>query len=1004
MNLLGCKLSGIEFPKIRYHSTCPNKDRCPVWTKFGRDVENSGDIRAPIVIVGEAPGAEEEAQGEAFVGRSGQLLRGAMREVGIREEDVYILNAVKCRPTNNETPPKEAVKMCSELYMWKEISAYPRKVILALGNIAVYALGLSKVPTGVSKLRGNLMTIKDREGRDIPVVISYHPAMILRNPSLRKFFISDLSKAKEVCEKGVSRVGEKNVILVDPAEDDASLKIDEFIEKAKRAGVFAYDLETTTSSLDFSIPFLASFAVRDGEEITVYAVWILDALIKKKNDKVRALFDKIRTLWDDPSVRIVAHNATFDHYRIQTLMSGGELPEKEDDTMLMYYLLHPGEDVGLKKIVGTVFGDYEYDRKMKEEVEERCKGGRRVFSGEHGSVIVNLWYSAVLSCGKRFHIDRFVYDEFLLSPHKEIPHDFGVFLFASKDTIIEYGTADAYYTLCLYEKLWKDLREAPQIKTYNEILKPLSFILAKTERRGMILDLERVRKLEAEIVPVMGVLEEELLDFMRKMLGKDKDETPNPRSVKQLIPVLYGREIKFKVYIPLGDTDEQTHNLKEVYKKMLRERIVEIKKENLNIYSDDAIRTRLESAAFDVFQHIKEKYGVNNYTIFEGNVTVGGLGYPVIEKTSTGQPSTSSITLAKLLRKRDTPFLKKLLLYRKLQKIYNTYIEPFLDLNTTAPSDYGKDLRLFHPKYNITRTATGRLSSGDTDPTGEKVGAFTRNVQNVPGSLRGIFVAPKGFVIVSSDLSQIELRVWAVLSRDAALIEALSASDVHRFIASKLFGIKEDEVTEEQRRKAKACSFALPYGASPYMISEMFGISKREAENLFAFYQRSFPRAWRFLDDLVLFARKPPHVLITPFGRRLFVLDILSSDEEIRMHAERQARNFIIQSTASDITQVINIRIHEAIRERKMEDGVFLYATVHDSLDYLVKEDYLDAFLEIQKECFSKGIPEMNGAAFPAKTKVSPIWGGSEPSIRGCLSSDSGLLSEYEAIVLRGLS
>jgi len=185
--------------------TCPLSAKCTVWRPEGYNVSNRGRPDAPVVVVGEAPGFHEEKEGAAFVGRSGKVLDEVLGYAGFDLRDVLVLNSVKCRPLNNRTPTEREIDLCVDKWLSREIAQYPRKIIIAMGNSAVYALGLTKKVSGVMKLRG---TVQKTEYSDAPVVVTVHPAAVLRNPRFEDQFCEDFKFAATVYSSGGSSLPE----------------------------------------------------------------------------------------------------------------------------------------------------------------------------------------------------------------------------------------------------------------------------------------------------------------------------------------------------------------------------------------------------------------------------------------------------------------------------------------------------------------------------------------------------------------------------------------------------------------------------------------------------------------------------------------------------------------------------------------------------------------------------------------------------------------------------
>lgn len=290
------------------------------------------------------------------------------------------------------------------------------------------------------------------------------------------------------------------------------------------------------------------------------------------------------------------------------------------------------------------------------------------------------------------------------------------------------------------------------------------------------------------------------------------------------------------------------------------------------------------------------------------------LGLPPVKKTKTGY-STDVEVLEQLKDLHEIPSL--VLEYRTLAKIRSTYVDVLPGL--VDPRD-GR----IHTTFHQTQTATGRLSSSDP------------NLQNIPirselgRRIRSGFVADPGNALVGADYSQVELRLLAHLSGDAELIRRFRAGDdIHSAAAAAVFGVAAAEVTEEQRRKAKAINFGILYGMSPFGLSRELGIGGKEAKEYIEQYFHRYPGVRDYIEDIKASARKNGYVL-TIMGRRRFLRDIDSRNRVLREAAERMAVNTPIQGSAADLIKLAMIRADREFRARRMRARLILQ--VHDEL------------------------------------------------------------------------
>jgi DNA polymerase I len=247
-----------------------------------------------------------------------------------------------------------------------------------------------------------------------------------------------------------------------------------------------------------------------------------------------------------------------------------------------------------------------------------------------------------------------------------------------------------------------------------------------------------------------------------------------------------------------------------------------------------------------------------------------------------------------------------------------------------------------HTTFNQTGTATGRLSS--TNP----------NLQNIPirtevgREIRAAFIAEPGYVLLSADYSQIELRLLAHFSEDPLLVEAFRrGDDIHSLTASQVFGVPPMLIDAEHRRRAKAVNFGIVYGLSPFGLSQQLGIEQREAKKFIEAYFEKYSGVRKFIDRTLQETRQEQKVK-TLFGRARPIPDINSKNANMRGFAERTAVNTPLQGTAADLIKLAMIRLDEELRARKLKSRMLLQ--VHDELLFEVPLDEVEAMRELVRE------------------------------------------------------
>jgi DNA polymerase I len=305
-----------------------------------------------------------------------------------------------------------------------------------------------------------------------------------------------------------------------------------------------------------------------------------------------------------------------------------------------------------------------------------------------------------------------------------------------------------------------------------------------------------------------------------------------------------------------------------------------------------------------------------------GEIFFTKLGLPVVKKTATGAPSTDEEVLEKLAE--DFPLPAKILEHRGLSKLKGTYTDKLAQM---ANPRTGR----VHTHYAQAVAVTGRLSSNDP------------NLQNIPirtpegRRVREAFVAPPGCVIASADYSQIELRIMAHISGDAALLLAFhDGMDVHRATAAEVFGLRTDQVTSEQRRYAKVINFGLIYGMSAYGLARSLSIDNTAAKNYIARYFERYPGVQKYMEETRRIAKEQGYVE-TVFGRRLYMNGIKMAKGAQLAGLERAAINAPMQGTAADLIKLSMVKVQQVLDAEAR--GTKMIMQVHDELVFEVPEN-----------------------------------------------------------------
>lgn len=368
-------------------------------------------------------------------------------------------------------------------------------------------------------------------------------------------------------------------------------------------------------------------------------------------------------------------------------------------------------------------------------------------------------------------------------------------------------------------------------------------------------------------------------------------------------------------------------------------------------------KEKISNIEEQIYELAGETFNINSPKQL-GVILFENLGLPVIKKTKTGY-STSASVLEKLEGKHEIiPLISQ---YRTYTKLQSTYVEP---LEEYINEETGR----IHTTFNQRVTATGRLSSADP------------NLQNIPirseegREIRDVFVAEEGKKLVAADYSQIELRVLAHISDDEGLKEAYQYGlDIHTKTASEIFDIPLEEVTSNERRKAKAVNFGIAYGISDWGLAKRLNIGNKEAQEFIELYFSRYPKVKEYMDNTIKQAKEEGYVT-TVFNRKRYLSDINSKNYHKREFAKRMAINTPIQGSAADIMKIATIDVANALKEEKLNAKVLLQ--VHDELVLEVPEDELETVQKLVKEKMEEAV--QLDVKLEVDVKVGDSWNNME--------------------------
>jgi DNA polymerase I len=331
---------------------------------------------------------------------------------------------------------------------------------------------------------------------------------------------------------------------------------------------------------------------------------------------------------------------------------------------------------------------------------------------------------------------------------------------------------------------------------------------------------------------------------------------------------------------------------------------------------------------------------------------------PKAKKTKTGQYATDEFVLRKLAAVH--PVADDILAFREYTKLRSTYVD-------ALPLLINRKTGRVHTTYGQGAVVTGRINSNNP------------NLQNIPiktergREIRKAFVPrDENHVLLSADYSQIELRIVAALSNDEVMCEAFRQNkDVHTATAAKVYGVDEEAVTKDMRRKAKSVNFGIIYGQGAFGLAENLGISRTEAKTIIDNYKKEFAGITKYMDDTINFAREHGYVQ-TIMGRKRWLRDINSSNFTVRGYAERNAINSPIQGTAADMIKLAMVKVHRAFKEHGFKSKMILQ--VHDELVFDVLKEEEEKIKPVILECMQAAMTLPNGIPIVAEAGAGTNW------------------------------
>lgn len=545
---------------------------------------------------------------------------------------------------------------------------------------------------------------------------------------------------------------------------------------------------------------------------------------------------------------------------------------------------------------------------------------------------------------KEFNLDKIVDNSFpklfeLSKPNVKLSKNIFILLDTSKEHNRLFFTEDGkkVYLLKNIEKFFQNLEKNSKIYLFeskelykmvdSDLLEKISIIDLSLYSYLLYPNANHNHTLEDVLKDEFGYIP--LPESFQPTLFEDKETVQKSYLLKFLSKIAQKLEDEIK-------KEKELINLYEKIELPLSPILAHMEKNGIKIdlnkfrEIDAEITEKINQLQENIYNLLGKKINLNSPKQLS-EVLYGDLRIKPVKKGGKSL-STSSDILMELYDAH--PVIPMIIEYRNVSKLKNTYID-------VLPAFVANDGRI-HTTFNQTLTATGRLSSSNP------------NLQNIPikydwgEKIRSAFVADDGFLLLSADYSQIEIRVLAHMSEDENLIQDFwEGKDIHTRTAMKIFGVLESQVTKEMRRQAKTINFGILYGMGSYSLSKELRVSQKEAEIFIKKYFENYDKVRQFRENLIEFAKKNKFVK-TFFGRKRYLYEIDSPDHLVRNNAERIALNTPIQGTAADIVKLAMISVYESLQKEKINFKMLLQ--VHDEILLEVAEKDIDKAREIVME------------------------------------------------------
>lgn len=862
-----------------------------------------------------------------------QFIEESFKEVGIPTDDIEYIDSY---PYEFKGTPNLKDKGEAEAWQtWNtDLVTYVQEenpdLVIAFGNNAIFALGLVKQPKGVNSVRG-----KPMEAHGVATLATISPNLVLREPMHQTDFLADLS----VAVNGVRQI-KMHIIDIESAAD-----IRKMFDQVKITGTVAYDWEATDKDPAklTTIPVTCAFATdqRIGDAEVVYFLQLYDKLVPCFDEgEMLAIKEALTEFFVEAGNEfdMIGHNMGYDDWVTEEYL-GCRIFGCTYDTMIEKWSYNNIRPHGLKETVARYLGIPEYDKGITEETKViKARRGKNLVHEDDFYVLKWLGIEPVTTVK---HYKKAASKTTYKWP-EEIDKGFAVYAMLDKEVLREYNCRDAVVTLWLHKFLHPRIL-SEGLEESCSFRHVVAKELLRAEQRGLPLNTTTNRQFNEDLKQY----EVECFNNLVASFQHLADEAPikktipsidefNPNSYPQVAAILFGDIGKVPII-----------NRKALYRNLQREEVDKIVDEIEEIvYGDYAdVKQFLTNGEFDYTlaeEYLDEEYrrltkDYNTELRFEDKLLgLGGLKYnPVSVSQKTGLPGAGKVSLLMMQHQHESDFISLLLMHRKVTKLRTTFIEKLY--KTRDHNDIART------HYNVVGTDSARISSSGN-----------YNGQNFPKYIRGQLMARPGYWILSCDLKAVEVRVLAAYCQDPGLLAAIYAEDTHKAVASIIFAVPVDQVTDDQRKAGKITVFLTLYGGGAEKLSKFLGVTVSKAQQIIADFRARFPLLDEFIKKQHESAATAPHYVYTPWGTRRSVRNILSDDREVSAKFERISVNCVDEETEilseRGWIQHTDLVVGDRVLTKNIETGILEWQPV---LEKFVYPDYEGDVYHMNHKSFS---------------------------------------------------